>query len=37
MEVDEGEFEAEGGGEGFEDAAAGWDDFFADAVAGDEA
>ena len=36
-EVDEGEGEVEGGGEGFEDASAGGDDFAADAVAGNEA
>jgi len=35
--VREGEVEAEGGGERFEDAAAGGDDFAADAVAWDEA
>lgn len=34
--VREVEFEAEGGGQGFEDAAAGGDDFAADAVSGDE-
>lgn len=37
VEVCEGEFETEAWGEGFEDAAAGGDDFAADAVAGDEA
>jgi hypothetical protein len=36
FEVDELEFQAQGGGEGFEDAAAGGNDFFADSVAGDE-
>lgn len=35
--VGEGEFEAEGGGESFEDAPASGDDFAAYAVAGDEA
>jgi len=35
--VAEVEFEAEGGGERFENAAAGGDDFAADAIAGDEA
>jgi hypothetical protein len=35
--VAEVEFQAERGGEGFEDAPAGGDDFAADAVAGDEA
>ena len=37
LEVDEFEFEAEGGGEGLENAPAGGDDFFADAITGDEA
>lgn len=37
VEVDEGEGEVEAGGQGFEDAAAGGDDFAADAVARDEA
>ena len=34
--VGEAEFQAEGGGERFEDAAARGDDFAANAVAGDE-
>jgi hypothetical protein len=37
LEVDKVELELERGGEGFEDAAAGGDDFLADAVTGDEA
>lgn len=37
VEVDKVEFEAQVGGEGLEDAAAGGDDFLTDAVAGDEA
>lgn len=36
LEVDKVEFELERGGESFEDAAAGGDDFLADAVTGDE-
>lgn len=36
LEVDEVELELERGGESFEDAAAGGDDFLADAVTGDE-
>lgn len=36
IEVYEGEFEVEAAGEGFEQAAAGGDDFFADAIAGDK-
>jgi len=36
LEVYEFEFELEGGGQGFKDAPAGGDDFFADAIAGDE-
>ena len=36
FEVYEVELEAEGGGEGLEDTAAGGDDLFADAIAGDE-
>jgi hypothetical protein len=35
--VAEVELQAEGGGEGFEDSAAGGNDFTADAIAGDEA
>jgi hypothetical protein len=37
IEVCKGEFKIEAGGERFEDAPAGGDDFAADAVAGDEA
>jgi hypothetical protein len=37
LEVDKVKLEAERGGEGLEDAAAGGDDFLADAVTGDEA
>lgn len=37
VQVDKGELEAEGGGQGLEEAAAGGDDLLADAVAGDEA
>lgn len=37
LEVDKVELELERGGQGFEDAAAGGDDFLADAVTGDEA
>jgi hypothetical protein len=37
LEVYEFEFELQGGGESFEDATPGGDDFFADAIAGDEA
>lgn len=37
LEVDKVELELERGGEGFEDATAGGDDFLADAVTGDEA
>lgn len=36
LEVDKVELELERGGESFEDAAAGGDDFLADAVTGDE-
>jgi len=37
IEMRKGEFEAEAGGQRFEDAAACWDDFAANAVAGNEA
>jgi hypothetical protein len=37
LEVDEFELQAQRGRQSFEDAAAGRDDFFANAVAGDEA
>jgi hypothetical protein len=37
VKVGKFEFQAQGGREGFEDAAAGRNDFFADSITGDEA